>query len=181
MAYTLESFCNDVRVALKDDKGNGGREQVRVLLEKLLKNKEFIESAVGPGVKHGIHTLYQDKELGFCVLAHVYENGTTSPPHDHGKSWAVYGEATEYTDMMLWKRLDDGTKEPHAEVQPTSVYRLNVGEVGVFHPGDIHSIQFPDGARFIRITGTDLNTEAQARYNVKNRTVAVDAPMAHAR
>ncbi len=181
MAYTLENFCNDARVALKDDKGNGGREKVRELLGKLLQNKEFVQEHCGPQVKHGIHTLYQDKELGFCVLSHVYENGTTSPPHDHGKSWAVYGEATEYTDMTLWKRLDDGTKEPHAEVQPVSVYRLNPGEVGVFHPGAIHSIQFPDGARFIRITGVDLNTEQQRRYNVRNRTVGVDAPMAHAR
>jgi hypothetical protein len=43
MAYSLENFCNDTRVALKDDKGNGGREKVRELLGKLLQNKEFVQ------------------------------------------------------------------------------------------------------------------------------------------
>jgi hypothetical protein len=51
----------------------------------------------------------------------------------------------------------------------------------VFHPGQIHSIKFPSGARFVRVTGTDLNTVAQARYDLKNNRVSVDDPMAHAR
>ena len=45
----------------------------------------------------------------------------------------------------------------------------------------IHSINFPDGARFVRVTGTDLNTLGQARYDLKNKTVAISDPMAHAR
>ena len=53
--------------------------------------------------------------------------------------------------------------------------------VGVFHPGQIHSIKFPSGARFVRVTGTALNNVAQARYDRENNSVSVDDPMAHAR
>ncbi len=83
--------------------------------------------------------------------------------------------------MTVWARKDDGSVEGHAVVEPAERYTLQPGMVGVFHPGQIHSIKFPDGARFVRVTGTDLNTVGQARYDLKNDKVTVDDPMAHAR
>jgi hypothetical protein len=41
----------------------------------------------------GRHTLYEDPELGFVVLSHVNAKAAKSPPHDHGASWAIYGQA----------------------------------------------------------------------------------------
>ena len=41
------------------------------------------------------------------------------------------------------------------------------------HPGDIHSIEFPDGGRFIRVTGTDLDTVDQRIYNLADKSVKV--------
>lgn len=43
------------------------------------------------------------------------------------------------------------------------------------------SIRFPDGARFIRVTGTDLDEIAQNMYDLENKTVKLASPMAHAR
>jgi hypothetical protein len=36
-------------------------------------------------------------------------------------------------------------------------YRLGPGEVGVYETGVIHSIDYPAGSRFIRVTGTNLD------------------------
>ena len=38
--------------------------------------------------------LYKDPDLKgpFCILAHVYRGEKNSNPHDHGPSWAVYGQ-----------------------------------------------------------------------------------------
>jgi hypothetical protein len=80
--------------------------------------------------------------------------------------------------MTVWRRLDDGEGEGHAELAVKERYRLNPGDVGIFHPGDIHSIEFPDGARFLRVTGTDLNSVAQAMYNLKDKTVKIASPAA---
>lgn len=177
MAYTLEQFCKDCHDALKADSGDSGQEKVRQQLEHLLTNQEFVVETCGPNAERGVHTLYQDPELGFMVLAHIYEKGVKSPPHDHGPSWAVYGQAVKHTNMTVWRRTDDGSEEGHAKVEPKSEYRLDPGMAGVFHPGDIHSIDFPDGARFVRITGTDLNYVAQKRFNLKEGTVDTTKPV----
>ncbi len=181
MAYTLEEFCDDTKAILKADQGDSGREQIRQNLSKLLNNQEFVAATCGPDAERGIHTLYHDEETDFHVLAHIYENGTESPPHDHGDSWAVYGQAIGHTDMTVWARKDDGGTEGHAVVEPAEKFRLEPSDVGVFHPRQIHSIKFPDGTRFVRVTGTDLNKIGQARYDLKNNTVTVSDPMAHAR
>jgi hypothetical protein len=70
MTYTLDAFIKDAKLALKDNEGPAGREKVRVLLEKLLTNKSFVDEAVGPAAPIGTRKLYEDRDLGFVVLAH---------------------------------------------------------------------------------------------------------------
>ena len=70
MAYDLDAFCNDCRDALKADKGEGGREAVRKNLERLLREKSFLDQHV-LAMPPGRHTLYEDPDLGFVVLSHV--------------------------------------------------------------------------------------------------------------
>ena len=169
--YTLEQFCADCRRALKEDAGPGGHEEIRRSLETLLADDDFLAAQCGPDTEAGIRTVYRDAEVGFNVLVHVYQSGKTSPPHDHGASWAIYGQAAEYTDMTRWKRLDDGSKEGHAELERGETFRLEPGMAGTFEVGDIHSIHFPDGARFVRVTGTDLNTIPTRRFDPDQNTV----------
>ena len=70
MTYTLDAFIKDAKSALEGNEGPAGREKVRVLLEKLLGNKSFVDEAVGPAAPIGTRKLYEDKDLGFVVLAH---------------------------------------------------------------------------------------------------------------
>ena len=99
MAYTLDVFIKDAKSALQTNDGPAGRERVRLLLEKLLANPSFVDDAVGPSAPLGTRKLYEDKDLGFVVLAHCNPKPHKSPPHDHGSSWAVYGQAIKHTDM----------------------------------------------------------------------------------
>jgi hypothetical protein len=103
MPYTLDQFCEDCHQALAADKGPGGREAVRRNLEQLLAEKAFLDKHVLL-MPPGRHTLFEDPELGFVVLSHVNTKASKSPPHDHGASWAIYGQASEYTDMTEWRR-----------------------------------------------------------------------------
>jgi len=75
MTYTLDSFVTDAKTALGSEAGPAGREKVRVLLEKLLGNATFVDEAVGPAAPIGTRKLYEDKELGFVVLAHCNAKG----------------------------------------------------------------------------------------------------------
>ena len=169
MAYELNEFIADCRAILQRDPGPKGREDVRQHLERLLANKDFVAATCGEDVPTGLMVLYQDKELGFQVLAHINDKARKSPPHDHGASWAIYGQAAKYTEMIEWERV--GGNDKHAELKETKRYRLNPGEAGIYQNGAIHSIDYPDRARFIRVTGTNLDNIHRVRFDLKTGEV----------
>jgi hypothetical protein len=165
MTYTLDAFITDAKSALKDNEGPAGREKVRVLLEKLLGNKSFVDEAVGPAAPMGTRKLYEDKDLGFVVLAHCNPKPHKSPPHDHGSSWAVYGQALGYTDMSVFTRLDGGAGAGEARLEKVKSYRLEPGHAGVYDVGAIHAIDYPEGSRFVRVTGRDLDHVQRLKFD----------------
>jgi hypothetical protein len=142
MAYELEQFCRDCHETLARGGGPGDLEAVRQSLARLLANAAFVERTCGPEAKPGLHLLYEDADLGFQVLAHINEKPRVSPPH---------------TDMTEFRRVDDGADPAHAQLEMTRKYRLNPGEVGVYASSAIHSIDYPEKSRFIRVTGTNLD------------------------
>jgi hypothetical protein len=166
MTYTLDVFVKDAQAALKAHTGPAGREKVRVLLEKLLTNKLFVDQAVGPTAPMGTRKLYEDKDLGFVVLAHCNAKPHKSPPHDHGPSWAVYGQAIKHTDMSEFRRLDGGEDAGEAKLEQVKSYRLEPGHAGVYDVGAIHAIDYPEGSRFVRVTGRDLDYVRRLKFDM---------------
>jgi hypothetical protein len=171
MAYDLDQFIADCRTHLSRDPGPAGREAVRLDLERLLANPDFVRAYCGEDVSRGLKLLYEDKTLGFQVLAHINDKARVSPPHDHGASWAIYGQATHYTDMIEWEREDNGSDPKHASLKPAKKYRLNPGQAGIYQDGKIHSIDYPDNARFVRVTGTNLDKINRIRIDLKTGEV----------
>jgi predicted metal-dependent enzyme (double-stranded beta helix superfamily) len=176
MTYNLEEFCDDCRQAIADKGDTSNLATVVENLEKLLKNRDFVNEICGPDAETGTHVLYQDPEKEFMVLSHINPKGKTSPPHDHGKSWAIYGQAVQFTEMTEYDRVDKGGEDGKAEVKQSRKYRLDPGMAGIFKADEIHSIHFPDDTRFIRVTGTDLSKLNTKRYDQKNGTVTVIEP-----
>ncbi len=171
MAYTLEEFCENTTRTLAGTPGAAGRDAVRQDLEKLLKDKDFVAKYCGPDAEPGIRTVYRCPETGYNVLVHVYEKGKKGPPHDHGDSWAIYGQAVGHTVMTIWKRLDGGDAKGKANLEQDKVFRLDPGMAGKFEPRDIHGIEISDGSKFVRMTGTDLNTIETLVFNASEGTV----------
>ena len=171
MTYDLDAFIADCRTALKRDPGPKGREQIRAALERLLGNRDFVQAQCGDDVPSGLNRLYEDPELGFQVLAHVNDKARVSPPHDHGESWAIYGQATKYTEMTEWERSDDPANPGHAKLKPVKKYRLEPGQAGIYQDGTIHSIDYPEKARFIRVTGTNLDKISRISFDLNSGKV----------
>jgi predicted metal-dependent enzyme (double-stranded beta helix superfamily) len=176
MAYDFDQFIADCQTILARDPGPQGREQVRVNLERLLANPDFIRTYCGEEVPHGLKLLYEDPKLGFQVLAHINDKARVSPPHDHGDSWAIYGQATKYTDMIEWERAEDGRDPSHATLKPKKKYRLAPGHAGIYQDGTIHSIDYPNSARFIRVTGTDLDKIHRVKFDLSTGEVQPMTP-----
>jgi predicted metal-dependent enzyme (double-stranded beta helix superfamily) len=166
MAYDLDQFIADCRTSLERDSGPAGREEVRKRLERLLGNGDFVNAHCSDDAPNGVKILYEDPKLGFQVLSHCYDNPRASPPHDHGESWAIYGQAAKYTDMTEWERTENGDPRGHADLKPVKKYRLNPGQVGIYQDGRIHSIDYPAKARFIRVTGVDLERIPRSTFDI---------------
>src|SRR5262245_19211633 len=91
MGYTLAQFSDACHRALADDPSVEGRKKVCALVQEVLKDDTFVATHLGDEVPER-KVLYEDRELGFCILAHVNQGARESKPHDHGPSWAIYGQ-----------------------------------------------------------------------------------------
>jgi predicted metal-dependent enzyme (double-stranded beta helix superfamily) len=176
MAYDLEQFIADCRAILKQDPGPAGRETIRLRLERLLTEPDFLASHCSDTTPQGLHVLHDDSELGFQILAHVNDKARVSPPHDHGRSWAIYGQAALHTDMTEYERVDSRAESAKAELKVTKRYRLNPGQAGIYQDGAIHSIDYPDKSRFVRVTGTNLDKITRSMFDLKTGKVAQMTP-----
>jgi hypothetical protein len=108
--------------------------------------------------------VYEDPELGFCILAHQYHGAKDSPPHDHAHSWAIYGQAQGQTAMSDYALLEPATAERPGKVKKTRDYVLAPGDAHVYNEGDLHSPSRAGATRLIRIEGTNMEKVKRAKY-----------------
>ena len=173
--YTLDQFLADTRLTIKAKGMPSGLEEIRRHVEHLLTNPTLLQDYLGDPVPHlQRQTIAHDPETDVHVLVHGRETSGQSIPHDHGPCWVVYGNYTRYTQMRRWKRVDDESKEGHAELDLQKNFRLNAGEAAAFAVGDIHSIEYPDDTYFIRVTGGDVEQQKTLRFDLENQTVKLE-------
>ncbi|HUO65073.1 MAG TPA: hypothetical protein VMT97_15265, partial [Terriglobales bacterium] len=110
MGYTLEQFADTCHRILAEDPGLKGRQKVCEAVQEVLVDDAFVAKHLGDDVPER-KILYEDPQLGFCILAHSYKGAKESQPHDHGPSWAIYGQAGGETHMSDYALLEAATPE----------------------------------------------------------------------
>lgn len=163
MAYTLNSFALACHKALTEDPGPKGRARLRALVEEVLKDKAFVEANIradGPERK----LLYEDPELGFVILAHSYQGAKDSSPHDHGPTWAIYGQVSGETIMTDWECLARPTAREPGKARRMSDHVLKPGMADLCETGVLHSPRREGPTRLLRMEGTDLAKVARKPY-----------------
>ena len=163
MSYTLEQFAKEVREALKAEPGPNGRKKVVDIVQAVLKDDAFVAKHVGDDVPER-KILYEDPELGFCILAHNYNGAKESNPHDHAHSWAIYGQAKGETHMSDWDKLEPATADKPGKVKHRRVYTLTPGMAHVYNEGDLHSPRREGATKLIRIEGTNMEKVKRLSY-----------------
>jgi predicted metal-dependent enzyme (double-stranded beta helix superfamily) len=163
MAMTLQQFSSKCHDILKAEPGPAGREKVRALLESALKDKDFVAGALDDNTPER-KILYEDPELRFCILAHQYKGAKVSPPHDHGPSWAIYGQARGETEMSDYKLLEPATAEKPGKVSKVKTYKLTPGVAHVYNEGDLHSPTRTAPTRLIRIEGVNMEKVKRLKF-----------------
>jgi hypothetical protein len=165
MPHTLDSFAARVRGILQQENTPAGREKAAAVLRDALSDRAFVESLfdeTSPERK----IVYEDPQLGFCILAHRYTDAKDGPPHDHGPSWAIYGQADGETVMSDWAPIEAASAGQPGKVRKLREYTLKPGLARVYNEGDIHAPSRTGPTRLIRIEGTNLERVARGRYEV---------------
>lgn len=166
MGYTLEQFASQCHDLLKAEPGPAGREKVRQLLQKVLVDEDFVRAHLGSDNTTAKQIIYQDAELDFCILAHVHLDSSESKPHDHGPTWAIYGQAKGVTQMSAWRLLAKPADGKPGMVELDRKYDLEPGQAALYNEGDLHSPKRVDETRLIRITGLDVDKIKRDSYRV---------------
>ena len=134
-----------------------------VYMQTLLRDPGFVSSLVNTSTPER-HVLYEDPELGFCILAHNYNGAKNSPPHDHGPSWAIYGQAkgeTKMTDYALVAPPADGRP---GQARAVRTYKLTPGSAHLYNEGDLHSPLRRGPTQLIRIEGVNMDRIKRQKF-----------------
>ena len=163
MAITLDQFAADCKQALTADPGPQGRQKVCALVKYALKDRDFVETYIQPdGPERKV--LYEDPELGFTILAHSYRGVKNSKPHDHGPSWAIYGQASGETIMTDYEAVARPGEGKPGKARPIRDYRLTPGMAYLYNEGDLHSPRREGSTRLIRIEGKNMEKVRRFPY-----------------
>ncbi len=172
MAYELDQFCSDLSTDLQNLPLQEAIDKGAQNLARLLANDSFIASAFGEDMPPK-RLLYHDAATDFYVFAHLQKEGKSGAPHSHGASWAIYGNAYNFTDMTEYQRVN-GADEEAAVLKISDRYRLSKGMTRGYGPHLIHSTSHPQRAWVIRVTGTNLDVLPRFHFK-KDRDQLIEA------
>jgi hypothetical protein len=165
MAMSLEDFAAKCKAVLTAEPGAAGREKVCALVREALKDPGFVAATIPPGTPER-KVLYEDPELGFTILAHAYQGAKNSKPHDHGPSWAIYGQAEGETIMTDWECLARPAGEAPGKAKRVRDYVLRPGDAYLYEPGVLHSPRRDGSTRLLRIEGLNMDRVKRLPYEV---------------
>jgi hypothetical protein len=163
MATTLEQFARQCHDALKSEPGTAGRRRVCALVADVLKDPGFIATHIPDGTPER-KVLYEDPELGFAILAHGYQGAKNSKPHDHGTSWAIYGQAEGETIMTDWALVERPADGKPGRARQVCDYTMTPGMAYLYEPGALHSPRREDSTKLLRIEGVNLANVKRLPY-----------------
>jgi predicted metal-dependent enzyme (double-stranded beta helix superfamily) len=163
MTHTIEQFAATCHDILKAEPNPAGRSKVCALLQKCLKDDRFVSTYLKDETPER-KILYEDPELGFCILAHHYRGAKESPPHDHGPYWAIYGQARGETEMSDYELIEPARPGTAGKVRKTRTYKLTPGIAHVYNEGDLHSPKRVDSTKLIRIEGANLEKVKRLKF-----------------
>jgi predicted metal-dependent enzyme (double-stranded beta helix superfamily) len=163
MTATLEQFISECRTILNAEPGPSGRRKICMRLEELLRDAGFVSSVVNEETSER-HILYEDPALGFCLLAHSYKGPKTSPPHDHGPSWAIYGQAKGETEMTDYELIEPAAPGKPGKARPLRTYKLTPGTAYLYNEGDLHSPVRRGPTQLIRLEGLNMDRIKRLKF-----------------
>ena len=163
MTTTLKQFAAECHTILQAEPGPSGRRKICMRLEELLRDAEFVAATVTDSTPER-KVLYEDPALGFCILAHQYKGAKDSPPHDHGPSWAIYGQAKGETEMTDYAMVEPARPDKPGKARALRTYKLTPGTAYLYNEGELHSPRRKGPTGLIRLEGMNMDRIKRLRF-----------------
>ena len=140
----FEKFIQDLRAAWSEVPDMEARmKKGQQLLEALVKDEGLRQASRSWPSTEGRKNLlfYEDPDYGFAINGVVRIPGRKGSIHDHAHAWTAYGLLDGTESLERFRRIDDRSKEGHAELELESVTQGTPGKVDLVPPFDIHAEQ----------------------------------------
>ena len=140
----FEKFIQDLRAAWAEVPDMEARmKKGQQLLEALVKDEGLRQASKSWPSTEGRKNLlfYEDPDYGFAINGVVRIPGRKGSIHDHAHAWTAYGLLDGTESLERFRRIDDRSKEGHAELELESVTQGTPGKVDLVPPFDIHAEQ----------------------------------------
>lgn len=97
----------------------------------------------------------------------MYAGKAIGSPHDHGPSWAIYGQATGTTEMTDWMIVEKGDAARPSLVEAVRTYVMHPGDVQFYDVSAVHSPRREAPVKLIRIEGRNLDHVKRSNIKAK--------------
>jgi predicted metal-dependent enzyme (double-stranded beta helix superfamily) len=123
----------------------------------------------------GVHLLHEEPDHSLPIFVVAWGAGRGAPPHNHGAgNWAVIVGIEGAESNTWWRRLDDGSIEGHAEVEPVKTSAIGPDQAVTFLPNVLHSVD--NGGEEVTVSlhiyATHLNYIEREQFDPEAKTVA---------
>lgn len=173
MATTLEQFAAKCKDAVKGKSTTEGGKAICALVKDVLKDGEFVAKYIPEGTPER-KVLYEDPETGITILAHGYTGAKGSKPHDHGPSWAIYGQAAGETIMTDWDCLARPSEGTPGKAKHVRDYTMKPGDAYFYDVGVLHSPRREGATRLLRIEGMNMERVKRLPYEAVETAAAAE-------
>ena len=129
-------------------------------------------SGMGGGI--GQYALYRAEDGSLCLFSLVIPAGSETPVHDH-LAWGLVGVYQGEQEETIYRRIDDGTAEGHADLEVARTQHVREGEFYTLLPprDDIHYVKTVSQADSVSIhlLANDTACVWRHRFTPEEKTV----------
>jgi len=151
----LETFAREFGAVTKSEREEGVLEKGGALISGLSLNSGFVDDCLTKilidndfmaGQKDSVWpneiTVYRHSDRLFSLLMYIWDSDLADAIHDHN-AWGIIGVARGTLEETKYRRLDDGSREDYAELEPLATNTLQPGQVTSVLPlnGGIHQMR----------------------------------------
>jgi len=146
MLPAMEKFIEQVRGIYA---GTESMEQrftlIEPLLKELLADEELREASKSWPFRNDpqngyIENLlfYEDPDYGFVLNSLLKKPNESTPVHDHGHVWTMYGVLRGAEKVVRFERTDEDDNAEHADLKRLAEHEVAPGYIDVVRPYEIH-------------------------------------------